>query len=47
VQVQQIQRALDQMNIHLHHVVSDLDGVTGLAILETILAGQRDSNGGR
>jgi hypothetical protein len=42
VQVQHMQRALDQMNIHLHHVVSDLDGDTGLAILDTILAGQRD-----
>ncbi len=41
-QVQHMQRALDQMNIHLHHVVSDLDGATGLAILEAILAGQRD-----
>jgi transposase len=37
-----MQRALDQMNIHLHHVVSDLDGETGLRILDAILAGQRD-----
>jgi transposase len=42
VQVQHMQCALDQMNIHLHHVVSDLDGETGLAILDAILAGQRD-----
>ena len=41
-QVQHMQRALDQMNIHLHHVVSDLDGETGLAILDAILAGVRD-----
>lgn len=41
-QVQHMQRALDHMNIHLHHVVSDLDGVTGLAILDAILAGVRD-----
>ena len=41
-QVQHMQRALDQMNIHLHHVVSDLDGETGLAILDAILGGQRD-----
>ena len=41
-QVQHMQRALDQMNIHLHHVVSDLDGETGLAILDAILAGERD-----
>jgi transposase len=42
VQVQHMQRALDQMNVHLHHVVSDLDGDTGLAILDAILAGERD-----
>ena len=42
-QVQHMQRALDQMNIHLHHVVSDLDGETGLRILDAILAGQRDA----
>ena len=41
-QIQHMQRALDQMNLHLHHVVSDLDGVTGLAILDAILAGERD-----
>jgi transposase len=41
-QVQHMQRALDQMNIHLHHVVSDLDGDTGLAILDAILGGERD-----
>jgi transposase len=42
MQVQHMQRALDQMNVHLHHVVSDLDGDTGLAILDAILAGERD-----
>ena len=41
-QVQHMQRALDQMNLHLHHVVSDLDGDTGLAILDAILGGERD-----
>jgi transposase len=41
-QVQHMQRALDQMNIHLHHAVSDLDGDTGLRILDAILAGERD-----
>lgn len=40
--LQHMQRALDQMNLHLHHVVSDLDGVTGLAILDAMLAGERD-----
>src|SRR5215510_3151241 len=35
-------QALNQMNIHLHHAVSDLNGETGLRILDAILAGQRD-----
>ncbi len=37
-----MQKALDQMNLHLHHVVSDITGKTGLAILNAILAGERD-----
>jgi transposase len=35
-------KALTQMNVQLHHVISDLTGVTGLAILEAILGGERD-----
>ena len=31
------------MNIQLHHVISDLTGVTGQAILEAMLAGERDA----
>src|SRR2546423_857512 len=30
------------MNLHLHHVLSDLSGQSGLAILDAILAGERD-----
>ena len=41
-QVQHMQRALNYMNVHLHHAVSDLNGETGLRILDAILAGQRD-----
>jgi hypothetical protein len=41
-QVQHMQSALQQMNVHLHHVVSDLNGQTGLRILDAILAGERD-----
>jgi len=37
-----MQKALTQMNLQLHHVLSDLTGVTGLAILDAILAGERD-----
>jgi hypothetical protein len=37
-----MQKALTQMNLQLHHVLSDLTGVTGLAILDAILTGERD-----
>ena len=36
-----MQKALSQMNILLHAVISDITGVSGLAILDAILAGQR------
>src|SRR5258708_33196510 len=42
-EIQHMQKALQQMNLHLHHVVSDITGVSGLRILEAILAGQRDA----
>jgi len=42
-EVQHMQQALQQMNIHLHHAVSDLIGETGLRILDAILAGERDA----
>ena len=41
-QVNHMQKALDQMNLQLHHVISDITGQTGLAIVDAILAGQRD-----
>lgn len=40
--IQHMQKALTQMNLHLHHVLSDLSGSTGLAIIDAILAGERD-----
>lgn len=40
--VQRMQKALDQMNVQLHKVVSDITGDTGLAIIKAILAGERD-----
>jgi transposase len=40
--VQHMQKALVQMNLQLHHIISDLTGKTGLAILDAILAGERD-----
>ena len=29
------------MNVQLHHVISDLTGVTGMAIVDAIVAGER------
>jgi transposase len=40
--VQHAQQALDEMNLHLHHVLSDLVGTSGQAIIEAILAGERN-----
>src|SRR5262249_35781996 len=37
-----MQKALIQMNLKLQHVVSDVTGETGLAIILAILAGERD-----
>jgi transposase len=42
VHLQHMQKALDQMNLQLHHVISDLSGTTGMAILDAVLAGERD-----
>jgi transposase len=41
-EVQHMQKALQLMNVHLHHAVSDLVGATGLRILNAILAGERE-----
>ena len=40
--VHRLHKALTQMNVQLQHVIADVTGVTGLAILEAILAGERD-----
>lgn len=37
-----IQRALQYMNVQVHHVLSDIMGVTGQKILRAIAAGERD-----
>ncbi len=41
-QCQHMQKALLQMNIQLPHVLSDVAGVSGLAIIAAILKGERD-----
>jgi transposase len=40
--IQQMQKALTQMNLKLHQVISDLSGQTGLRIVRAIVAGERD-----
>src|SRR6202051_5275119 len=35
-------KALDQMNLQIHRVLNDITGVSGLKILDAILAGERD-----
>jgi transposase len=42
VHIQRMQKALTEMNIQLHRVVSDITGVTGMAIIRAIIAGERD-----
>ena len=41
--VQHMHKSLTQMNLQIHHVISDITGVTGLAIVDAILAGERDA----
>jgi transposase len=41
--VRRMQKSLDQMNVRVHRAVSDIDGVTGLAILRAIVEGERDA----
>jgi transposase len=40
--VQHMQKALTQMNVQLHKVISDITGVTGMRIIRAILNGERD-----
>jgi transposase len=42
-QVQLMHKALDQMNLHVHHVLSDLMGESGSRMVTAILAGERDA----
>ena len=37
-----MQKALMEMNVQLHHVVSDISGITGMKIIRAIVAGERD-----
>src|SRR4029077_17329028 len=40
--IQHMQKALFEMNVQLANVISDISGETGLALIEAILAGERD-----
>jgi len=42
-QCQHIQKALQAMNVQLHQVLTDVTGVSGLAIIDAILKGERDA----
>jgi transposase len=41
--IQHMQQALELMNIKLTEVVNDITGTTGMAIIDSILAGERDA----
>ena len=40
--IQHMQKALTFMNLQLHHVVSDVTGVTGMKIIRAIVSGERN-----
>jgi transposase len=42
MQIHLMHKSLEQMNLQLHKVLSDITGVTGMKILKAIVAGQRD-----
>ncbi|MBA3569285.1 MAG: IS110 family transposase [Pyrinomonadaceae bacterium] len=41
--IQHMQKALQQMNLLLHNVVSDITGDTGMKIIKAIIAGERNA----
>lgn len=41
-QIRHMHKCLDMMNLQIHHVIDDLTGATGMAIIEAIVAGERD-----
>lgn len=40
--IQHMQKSLDQMNVQIHRVLSDITGISGLAMVRAILDGKRD-----
>jgi transposase len=41
-QIQRMQKALDLMNVQIHHVIADLTGKTGMAIVRDIVSGNHE-----
>jgi transposase len=41
--IQHMQKALMQMNVQVHHVISDITGATGMRIVRAIVEGERDT----
>ena len=41
--MQHVHKALTQMNLQIHHVLSDITGISGMAIVEAIVDGERDA----
>jgi len=41
VHVQHMHKALTQTNLQIHHVLSDITGLSGMSIIEAIVAGER------
>ena len=42
-EIHRIQKALEQMNLQVHKLLSDISGVSGMRILRAILKGERDA----
>ena len=42
--IQHMQKALSQMNVKLQHVIRDVTGKTGMAIIEDIVRGEQDAH---
>ena len=40
--IQNMQKALMETNLQLHHVVSDITGATGMRIIRAVVYGERD-----
>ncbi|WP_375319034.1 IS110 family transposase [Candidatus Tisiphia endosymbiont of Oplodontha viridula] len=43
IHINRMQKALNEMNIQLHHVISDITGISGMKIIKAIIVGERDA----